>query len=87
MSRALGQQGRRSHDALARQARLIGDASELAQVQLLEAQAALAARAADITYAASAVAEASSGAETVLSSQSDRLHGGRRDPGHAADRG
>jgi len=59
--------------AVERQSRMVVDASDLAQTQLREAEAALAARAADLAAAASEAQEAARSAAEGLSQQTIRL--------------
>lgn len=66
ISAALDAQSAAITDAIGRQARMVAEASDLAETQLREAEAALAARAADLTGAAtSAVDAARTGADDV----------------------
>ena len=60
-------------EAIARQTRMVADASDLAAVQLQEAEAALAARATDLAAAAGEAGEAAELAGDALSKQADRL--------------
>jgi hypothetical protein len=60
-------------EAIARQARMVAEASDLAQAQISEAEAALAARAADLTAAAGAAGAAARIAGEDLSRQAARL--------------
>jgi hypothetical protein len=60
-------------DAIARQAKMVSEASDLAQTQIGEAEAALAARAADLAGAASDAGEAARLASEDLARQSARL--------------
>jgi hypothetical protein len=66
LSEALDVQSTAITEAIGRQARMVADASDLAETQLREAEAALTARAADLTSAAGAAADAArTGAEDV----------------------
>jgi hypothetical protein len=66
MAEALDAQSAAITDAIGRQARMVAEASDLAETQLREAEAALAARAADLTTAAVSASEAArTGAEDV----------------------
>ena len=60
-------------EAIARQTRMVTEASDLAAVQLQEAEAALAARATDLAAAAGEAGEAAELAGEALSKQADRL--------------
>lgn len=60
-------------DAVERQSRMVVDASDLAQTQLREAEAALAARAADLAAAAGEAQDAARGAADDLARQTLRL--------------
>lgn len=60
-------------DAVERQSRMVGDASDLAQAQLREAEAALAARAADLAAAAQEAQDAARLASDDLARQTLRL--------------
>lgn len=60
-------------DAVERQSRMVGDASDLAQTQLREAEAALAARAADLAAAAGEAQDAARVAADDLARQTLRL--------------
>lgn len=66
LSEALDVQSAAITDAIGRQARMVAEASDLAETQLREAEAALTARAADLTTAAGSAADAARiGAEDV----------------------
>ena len=66
LSEALDVQSTAITEAIGRQARMVAEASDLAETQLREAEAALTARAADLTSAAGAAADAArTGAEDV----------------------
>jgi hypothetical protein len=66
LSDALDAQSTAITEAIGRQARMVAEASDLAETQLREAEAALTARAADLTSAAGAAADAArTGAEDV----------------------
>ena len=65
-------------DAMSRQAVMVGDASDLAETQLREAQAGLTARSADLAAAAAQAAEVSRIAAEDLARQAARLEGRRR---------
>ena len=66
LSEALDAQSTAITEAIGRQARMVAEASDLAETQLREAEAALTARAADLTSAAGAAADAArTGAEDV----------------------
>ncbi|QBX38015.1 tipN [Brevundimonas sp. S30B] len=60
-------------EAVERQSRMVGDASDLAQAQLREAEAALAARAADLAAAAGEAQDAARAASDDLARQTLRL--------------
>jgi hypothetical protein len=60
-------------EVIARHARLVAEASDLAQAQIQEAEALLAARAADLSVAADGATRAARTAEGELSRQTDRL--------------
>ncbi|MGZ8363744.1 MAG: polar localization protein TipN, partial [Caulobacteraceae bacterium] len=60
-------------EAVGRQARMVSDASDLAQAQIVEAEAALAARAADLAAAAGEASDAARIASEDLSRQTLRL--------------
>ncbi|MFZ4066998.1 MAG: polar localization protein TipN, partial [Phenylobacterium sp.] len=62
-------------DAIARQARLVGEVSDLAETQLREAEASLTARSTDFTEAAGRLAEAARSAADAVGNQAGRLAG------------
>jgi hypothetical protein len=62
-------------DAIARQARLVGEVSDLAETQLREAEASLTARSTDFTEAAGRLADAARSAADVVGDQAGRLEG------------
>jgi len=62
-------------DAIARQARLVGEVSDLAETQLREAEASLTARSTDFTEAAGRLADAARSAADVVGDQAGRLAG------------
>ncbi|MFN9033885.1 MAG: polar localization protein TipN [Alphaproteobacteria bacterium] len=62
-------------DAIARQARLVGEVSDLAETQLREAEASFTARSTGFTEAASRLAEAARAAAESLGQQAVRLEG------------
>lgn len=62
-------------DAIARQARLVGEVSDLAETQLREAEASFTARSTGFTEAAGRLAEAARAAGEALGQQSQRLEG------------
>ncbi len=72
-SQALRARADETADALTAQARLVAEASDLAQMQLAEAQAGLAARAADLSLAAAGTEAAADRAGEALARQTDRL--------------
>jgi hypothetical protein len=73
LGRTLDEQAAGVVDAVERQARMVADASDLAQVQLHEAEATLAARAADLAAAAGEAQDAARLAADDLARQTIRL--------------
>ena len=70
---ALDAQSAAVTDAIGRQARMVAEASDLAETQLREAEAALTARAADLTTAAVTASDAARGGAEDISRQTARL--------------
>jgi hypothetical protein len=62
-------------DAIARQARLVSEVSDLAETQLREAEASLTARSTDFTEAAGRLADAARSAADAVGDQAGRLEG------------
>ena len=62
-------------DAIARQARLVSEVSDLAETQLREAEASLTARSTDFTEAAGRLADAARSAADAVGTQAGRLEG------------
>ena len=73
LGQSLGQQAVQTAEAVNRQAQMVADASDLAQALLREAEAALAARAADLAAAANEAQDAARVAAEDLSRQTLRL--------------
>src|SRR6185436_257709 len=73
LSGSLDAQAATIAEAITRQARMVAEASDLAQTQIGEAEAALAARAADLAAAAAGAGDAARIASEDMSRQSARL--------------
>ena len=73
LAETLGERSREIGEAITRQAQMVAEASDLAQTQIGEAEAALAARAADLSTAAQEASQASQTASDDLARQAARL--------------
>ena len=73
LAETLGERSREIGEAITRQAQMVAEASDLAQTQIGEAEAALAARAADLSTAAHEASQASQTASDDLARQAARL--------------
>lgn len=84
MAGTMDSQADRVMESVARQARMVSEASDLAETQLREAEATLVARAADLTAAASDTQDAALRASQVLERQIERLVLASHDVNHQA---
>jgi hypothetical protein len=73
LTASLGERAAAVTEAISSQARMVGEASDLAETQVREAEAALAARAADLAAAAGEASDAARVAGDALTRQVDRL--------------